>query len=293
MRKKRALVAAVRSAFGLQTFRKGVHDRSFCRPTLRIPAVKLAHLTEVAALVAAHSRLILDRPVPLSTTVLGDFYIHSRNRFNRWLRALNDIGSGVEIRDPLHLTGLHPLRAPLQSITEQILINDLLNRVWTVVAVSGDRRRQEDRAETLVKNVFRGLQMIRSRALEMCGEQTLLDADTAVAVRQMARSAERWSDVLCCSLMASYDLWEYAWDRERAEDFCRQHFSAAGGTGSDSVWALILAGLRHSFPAADSLAAPLHDDDRSIVCVILEAFPPGAGQMSVWPDHPPASRAVP
>jgi hypothetical protein len=45
--------------------------------------VKLAYLTEVAALIAAHCQLVIEQPEPLSDAVLGDFYIPSRNRFNR------------------------------------------------------------------------------------------------------------------------------------------------------------------------------------------------------------------
>ena len=78
------------------------------------PLVKLAYVTEVAALISAHCHLLIERPEPFSTALLGDFYVQSRNRFNRWHRDLNDLENGVQIRDPLHLVGLNPIRPPLQ-----------------------------------------------------------------------------------------------------------------------------------------------------------------------------------
>ena len=59
--------------------------------------MKLAYVTELAALISAHSHLIFEQSEPLSTTLLGNFYVHSRNRFNRWQRDLTDLENDVEI----------------------------------------------------------------------------------------------------------------------------------------------------------------------------------------------------
>lgn len=244
--------------------------------------VKLAYLTEVAALISAHSHLLLDHPEPLGNSVLGDFYIHSRNRFNRWLRDLNDIENGVAIRDPLHLIGLSPVRPPVQSITEQILINDLLNRVWTVAVIANDRKRQEDRAETLAKNVLKGHLMVRHKALGLCLDESELTAEQVIHINKLRGSAERWSDLLCCMLMGQFGLWEYAYDMERAKEFYEERFGRDELQTRSPAWTLILAGLRHSFEDVEGLAAPLHEDDRLIARAILDAFPSGAGNMAVW-----------
>ena len=244
--------------------------------------MKLAYLTEVAALLSSHSHLLIERPEPLSNSVLGDFYIHSRNRFNRWLRDLNDIEQGVAIRDPLHLIGMSPLRAPVQSLTEQILVNDLLNRVWTVAAIACDRQRNEDRAETLVKNVLRGHLIVRHKALGLCLNNSGLTAEQVIHVNKLRKSAERWSDMLNCMLMGQYDLWDYAYDLDRAKEFYEERIGTDQHKSGSAAWKLILAGLRHSFADVDGLAAPLHDDDRLIARVMMDAFPPGAGNIEIW-----------
>ncbi|MCA9086389.1 MAG: hypothetical protein KDA81_20165, partial [Planctomycetaceae bacterium] len=126
--------------------------------------MKLAYLVEATALVAAHAKMLVEQSEQISTTSLGDYYIHSRNRFNRWMRDLNDMEKGVRIRDPLHLFGLCPRDPAIQSLTEQILINDLMNRVWTVILTAADRHRQEQRIEPLAHNVFQSHLTVRSMA---------------------------------------------------------------------------------------------------------------------------------
>lgn len=244
--------------------------------------MKLAYLTEVAALISAHCHLLIEQPEPLPNSVLGDFYIQSRNRFNRWLRDLNDLEHGVTIRDPLHLIGLNPVRPPVQSITEQILINDMLNRAWTVVVVGADRYREEDRVETLVKNVHRGHLTIRHKALNLCLNDESLTPAQVIHVNHLRSSAERWSDMLCSMLMGRFDLWEYAYDQTRAREFYEDRFNQETLKPQSQVWTLILAGLRNSFPEDGSLGAPLHEDDRRIARAMLDSFPTSAGNMAIW-----------
>lgn len=245
--------------------------------------VKLAYLVEVTALVSAHSRLLIEQSDELSNALLGDYYIHSRNRFNRWMRDLNDIENGVSIRDPLHLFGLIPKFPPSMSITEQVLVNDLLNRVWTVILVACDRHRQDVRIEPLAHNVFRSHMTVRHKALSVCMNDPKLKPEQVLHINKLRTSSERWADLLNCCLMAEYDLWDYAFDETRAREFHQDRFQNEKLGAQDSrAWSLILAGLRHSFPDADGLSAPVHDDDRMIVRSTIDCFPGDTNSMAVW-----------
>ena len=245
--------------------------------------MKLAHLVEVTALVSAHSKLLIEQPDQFSNMLLGDYYIQSRNRFNRWMRDLNDIETGVEIRDPLHLFGLSFKRPPIQSIAEQVIINDLLNRVWTVVLVSCDRHRGETRIEPLAKNVFHSHMTVRRKVLSVCMNDGSLQPEQLLHIEKLRASSERWADLLNCSLMAAYDLWSYAVDETRAREFFHDRFHRERlAPQQNEAWSLILAGLRHSFPDVDGLSAPLHDDDRLITRSIIDAFPGDKHPVAAW-----------
>ena len=245
--------------------------------------MKLAYLVEVAALVSAHGRLLLDESDRISNIRLGDYYVQSRNRFNRWMRDLNDIDNGVTIRDPLHLFGLSPTFPPALSIVEQILVNDLLNRVWTVILVASDRHQGLCRAEPLAHNVFRSHLTVRHKALSVCMNDSQLSSAQIAYVEKLRSSSERWADLLNCSLMASYDIWEYAFDETRAREFHRDRFDETRLQPQDNrAWSIILAGLRHSFQEIDGLAAPVHDDDRMITRCIIDCFPEDTQSIAVW-----------
>jgi hypothetical protein len=244
--------------------------------------VKLAYLVEVAALLSAHSRMLVEQPRPISNVLLGDYYIQSRNRFNRWMRDLNDIENGVEIRDPLHRIGLSPVRPVAQSITEQVLINDLVNRVWTVMLVAYDRHHADRDIEPLVQNVYRGHLTVRHKALGVCLNDSQLQPEHVIYIEKLRSSTERWSDLLSCTLMAEYDLWHYAFDQVRAKEFYQDRFQQGSLTPRSQAWTLILAGLRHSFPDTDGLGAPLHEDDRNIARMMMDCFPRDTSEMAFW-----------
>jgi hypothetical protein len=245
--------------------------------------VKLAYLVEVTALVSAHGKFLIEQRDQVSNAVLGDYYIHSRNRFNRWMRDLNDIERGVEVRDPLHLFGLSPKRPLVQSIAEQVLINDLLNRVWTVILVACDRHRGESRIEPLARNVFHSHGTVRRKVLRLCQGDGSLEPEQIVHIDKLRASSERWADMLNCSLMAAYDLWSFAVDENRARDFFHDRFHQERlAPEHDEAWSLILAGLRHSFPDIDGLGAPLHDDDRMITRSIIDGFPGDKDPVAAW-----------
>lgn len=245
--------------------------------------MKLAYLVEVTALVSAHSKILIEQPDQISNVLLGDYYVQCRNRFNRWMRDLNDLENGVTIRDPLHLFGLSPKCPASLSIAEQVLVNDLLNRVWTVMLVACDVHRHENRIQPLAHNVFRSHMAVRHKALSICMEDKQLKPEQLLHIDKLRAAAERWADLLNCSLMASYDLWDYAFDRTRAQEFFQDRFRSERLTSDNSqVWSLILAGLRHSFPDVDGLSSPLHDDDRMITRSIVDCFPGDNQDMAVW-----------
>lgn len=248
--------------------------------------MKLAYLVEVTALVTAHSRLLIEQPKQISTVLLGDYYVQSRNRFNRWMRDLNDLENGVTIRDPLHLFGLSPQFPPTMSITEQILVNDLLNRVWTVVLISCDVHRGEERIRPLAENVYRSHSVVRHKALSVANDDVAINPDQMLHLNRLRAASERWADLLNCALMAEYDLWNYAFDPMRAQEFFEDRCGGTRPESSDSgFWPLVLAGLRKSFPDIDGLSSPLHDDDRMITRSIMDCFPCDSQSLAPWTDE--------
>ena len=245
-------------------------------------SLKLAYLTEVAALMAAHSRLFIEQPDELSAQAIGDYYILSRNRFNRWMRDLSDLEQGIGIRDPLNLIGLKPSRPAARTITEQILINEMVARIWTLLLLARDRAQNVDRIRPVAHNVFLGHLSVRHKSLGVVLNDPRICQDDLTAIDRIRKATERWTDMLCCPLMDEFDLWQYAFHEDKAREFFEDRVDHASLNHRSRAWVLILAGMRHSFPDTEGLAAPLHDDDRRLARLMLNSFPEDAPEMTFW-----------
>lgn len=244
--------------------------------------MKLAYLTEVAVLMAAHHRLFIQRAAELPNQVIGDYYLLSRNRFNRWARDLSDLENGLGIRDPLHQIGLSPSIPATRSVTEQILINEMLLRIWTVLLIAGDVEQGVDRVRPVAHNVFLGHVSLRQKAMSVCCSDGRMTHRDALAIEKTKAAVARWTDMLCCQLMNEYNLWQYAFDKDCARDFLKDRSDQGALKPSSQAWIMILTGMRHSFPEKEGFAAPLHNDDRLMTRLLMASFPDTAPEMTFW-----------
>jgi len=244
--------------------------------------VKLAYLTEVAAFIAAHSHLLIEQPDEIPADTIGDYYVLSRNRFNRWMRDLEDSRNHLSIHDPLHMVGPIDRKSASCAIARHTLINEMVVRVWTVLMLARDANYGIDRIRPVARNIYLGHLSVRHKALRVAMADDRATSEELLAVDKLQKSIERWTDLLCCSVMGQFDLWEYAFNKERAQEFLRDRSDLAGFGHRNRAWVLILAGLRHSFQETEALAAPIHDDDRRIVRLILNCFPEAAPEMAFW-----------
>jgi len=244
--------------------------------------MKLAYLTEVAAIMAAHSQLFIEQTDEISSEAVGDYYVLSRNRFNRWMRDLDDLEHSQPISDPLRSIGKTPGRPGARAIAEQILINEMISRIWTVLLLARDVSNGIDRIRPVARNIYLGHLAVRHKALGVVLGDDHMSSKDLLAIDQLQKSSERWTDLLCCSIMGQYNLWEFAFDKDRATEFFRDRVDQAGLSHRSRSWVLILAGLRHSFQDKDGLSATVHDDDRRLVRLMLDSFPANAPEMTFW-----------
>ena len=230
---------------------------------------------------AAHSQIFIEQREEVTTEAIGYYYILSRNRFNRWMRDLDDLGRGVSLQDPLHLVGLITGRPATRGITEQILINEMVTRVWTVLLLARDAHNGIDRIRPVARNIHMGHLAVRHKALGVVLSDEGLMPDDLLAIDKLRKSTERWTDLLCCSIMGEFDLWDFAFDKDRAREFLRDRTDQAGLNPRSRGWVLILAGLRHSFQD-EGLSASVHNDDRRLARLMLNCFPQDAPEMTFW-----------
>lgn len=177
--------------------------------------MKLAYLTEVAAIMSAHGRLFIEQPGEVSTEDIGDYYVLSRNRFNRWMKDLSELERSQQFNDRRHVVKKIAGRQTTQTIVEQILINEMISRIWTVLLLARDAHNGIDRIRPVARNIFLGHLAVRHKALGVILTDDGISSKDLLAIEQLRKSTERWTDLLCCSIMGQYDLWEYAFNKDR------------------------------------------------------------------------------
>ena len=244
--------------------------------------MKLAYLTEVAAIMAAHSELFIEQSDEISAEAVGDYYIHSRNRFNRWMQNLDDSETTARNCDSARLAGQPRFQSAACAVTHEILVNDMVGRIWTLLLLARDANNGIDRTQPVAKNIYLGHLSVRHKALKVLLTDDRVSQEQLMAIDKLRKSIERWTDLLGCSLMGQFNLWDYAFDKERATEFLRDRADQSAVSHRSRSWVLILAGLRHSFQDTDGLSASIHEDDRRLVRLMLNCFPESAPEMKFW-----------
>lgn len=244
--------------------------------------MKLAYLTEVAAIMAAHSQMFIEQPEEISAEAVGDYYIHSRNRFNRWMRDLDASETTGPTRDSVRLAGPARFQSIPVAVTQEVLINDMVARIWTLLLLARDANHGIDRTQPVARNIYLGHLSVRHKAMRALLTDDRVSPEQLLAVDKLRKSIERWTDLLGCSLMGQFNLWDYAFDKERATEFLVDRADQSATSHHSRSWVLILAGLRHSFQDTDGLSASIHEDDRRLVRLMLNCFPESAPEMKFW-----------
>lgn len=239
--------------------------------------MKLRRLAELAALVALHRDALVDSDGAASDAALRDYLQFSRQRHFDWrsrLQRLKDQPPGGE-----------PLPEPLTPFVSEVLIGEMLTRIWTALLTAGDARRGLTHAAPIARHVLVDVLEVRCELLRyLLGSTaplgTLLQAD------RVRRKVERWTDLLIGEMAERDDVLEFAVDPLRAADYRSQ--SLAGTIGAQpATWRLLTAGIQQMIPDYE-----VHPTGRSAAAgldrTIRSALPVGPMPRR----HSPATRPI-
>ena len=257
--------------------------------------MNLRQTAEVAALVATSATHIVESPRDVSTASLHGYWKHSRTRLRCWFAALRTARHNAA--NPVH-PNRHTPQQSLIALSREILVAEMLTRVWSTVLVAHDQRRQSDVARAAVDSVYRGQQEARHEVLALLADEGLLRLADQISLNRFRRRMERWTDALLGPLAAAYGVEEFAFDSQRAREFSRDGLQGPLRGAAERVMPLLLAGLSTAVPSqADA------DQERlllnlAVVRSILSAYPaeafggqgmlrsPLAGQIERSARHP-------
>jgi hypothetical protein len=239
-------------------------------------------LVELAALASSHG-LVLIRSSQASLPIegLGQYWSASKCRQDRWRRALNAAVDSPPEGSPLdRLTQrAAPDEQPASSRTltaaiEEILLSEVLTRVWTALMSAFDERHGSAENAPVAESVLAGHAEARNGALTLLVQGPGVSSQEAVLLNQLRRRAERWTDLLVGHICLEHDVSRFAPNPETAQEFASDLRHQQAWSADNQAWPLALASLRAAFRHGTFGPTPNGDLNRQIAAGVLACLPP-------------------
>ncbi|PQO41389.1 hypothetical protein [Blastopirellula marina] len=226
---------------------------------------------QLAALLATHAPVQIRAMKQISSKGLEQYWINSKARLDRWGRLLK------EHSEVIKEAGAHRLNGhwdAIRPVLEEILISDVLTRVWTSLCIAFDRIHQSESAEATVRSVFIGHLEARNRALNLMVYGRGLDADLAVKLNRLRRRTERWTDMLLGYVAIATDVKNMGFDNDRVQEFTRDIREQARDGSHSAGWPLLLSSALDAFRTS-TIDVPAHPHlNQQITSAIMACFGP-------------------
>jgi hypothetical protein len=225
-------------------------------------------LAETAALVAVHLPQIIqgNKGVPHSSS--EQYWAASKCRLDRWGRLLRQLtAAATEAQLPATLAWPR-----VRPVLEEILVTELLTRLWTAAATAYDAAHGAQDLEPVARSVFTGHLEARRRLLALMADGRVIKLPEAVMLNHLRRRVERWTDMLLAHLSPLTNIEEFAFETGRARDFAEDLDRPAAPSECRFTCQLVLVSLRASFATGLAERSPNHDLNGRIGAAVMDAF---------------------
>jgi len=236
-------------------------------------------LVDFAAILATRSDAFIVAAEHPQQGCLEQYWAASKCRHERWARSMKayDTPSASPAQQKLAWSQVRP-------VLEEILLSEMLTRVWTAAATLHDQLRGANDLEPIARSVLIGHMEARHRALNLMVYGKGFDVAEAVSLNRLRRRAERWTDLLLARFTPHRETRDLPFDRERTMAFRLDMNDEPSPGGS---WNLLLASLRVAFRQGVTLTSPNPDLNEQIAGSLLSCLGPelfdGTGVLkSMW-----------
>ncbi|MEZ6066158.1 MAG: hypothetical protein R3B90_10715 [Planctomycetaceae bacterium] len=226
--------------------------------------MKLRRIAELSALVTLYADDIASCDRPIANGCLQPYLFHSREQQCLWRG---------QFRQLKVVQSLAPRRFALgcQQLLEELLVSELLCRVWTAVMAASDQQCQQVHAEPIARHVLVGVLEQRIELLRFMVSEAAVPLGGMLQADRLRRRCERWTDLLIGVMANRHDVLEFAVDRDRAQEFAENHREESG-TSARLAWQLIARGIRIAVPET-TIAAVHQPAYEGVIAAILSAIP--------------------
>lgn len=195
---------------------------------------------DLAALVALAAGPLVEQAEPLPAEPLEQYWVSTRARLDRWAGELKRFVSRSSV------AAAPELRQRAKSVMEEVLVTEVLARVWTATVAAHDRRRGRREAEPVAQSVLVGHLDARQRVLGLLLDTPKVSVPDAVALNRLRYRTEYWADLLLAGLAPWIGPGEFACDPIRTDRWA-DYWRAPRGRGNDDEFRLLLGALEVAF----------------------------------------------
>ncbi len=228
-----------------------------------------SELVETAALLATHANKIIHTSARIHQDALEKYWLASRTRHDRWSRSFKTytelIRNGTGDQERTWWT--------MRPVLEEILLSEVLTRVWTGIGSAYDRQRGIRDIEPILHSVLTTHLEARSRALNLMVYGQGFAIEPAVELNRLRRRAERWTDLLLSRIANDHEIQDLAFEPHRATQFAEEMgYENQQGKGGLS-WEIFLASLRVAFQNGVSMTVPNSELNKRVAQSVLDCLP--------------------
>ncbi|HEY2881261.1 MAG TPA: hypothetical protein VGJ15_02480 [Pirellulales bacterium] len=231
-------------------------------------AMHTRELIDLAAFAASQGQVLLEglREVPPSP--LARYWTASKCRLERWKVRLRELGDQLRAaRGDNDYTWRH-----LRSLGEEVLVSEMLTRIWSSILTTLDVAFESDEAQPLAASVLAGhLEASNSVLLMIANDRS--SASAGAELNRLRRLTERWTDLLLAGLGSQFETGSFAHDANRVVEFSRDFVQSNQRILRLQAWALLTASLHATFDMQLQAVTPNADLNQNIAGAILGCFP--------------------
>lgn len=227
-------------------------------------------ILEAAVLLALQGRRIANGTIPVLRTSIVDYWIASRTRLDRWSRALHGLERDREEQADDCQTDTIRRRRWLVRFSQELLVSEVLARVWTALATRLDHPAHEE-IELLSRSVFSGHLDVRRRILAKLLDDWEMGRARNERLNGLRRRCERWTDMLLGCLMELGDVREFGFDDDRVAHY-HQSFFRNPVNAHVAMESLYLCSLRQEVGGVRPARFPNHPLNERIVLNLIGCF---------------------
>jgi hypothetical protein len=199
-------------------------------------------LVELAVFLATDAPAFTLSDAPFSTTSLHQYWTASKHRHDQWAKAFRSESPAMRCETNDN-EALHE-QSSLRGVIEEILLSEVLTRVWTATAVLHDAHHAGDAVMPIARSIFLGHQEARRDALRAILHGVNLHPREVRRLNVLRQKCERWSDLLLAHAGYDSEHGDLAFDVDRVNEFGDQLMHDACSGVSDTAISLTKSSLR-------------------------------------------------